>query len=108
MCSLYRKELVGEIKVGAADVLFKQFIADEIAGRIMMIPNGKDVAIETEKLVNKAYNQPTPTMIRSLDAIHVASALTIKASAVITTDKRLKEVASLMRIKGSALSCEFF
>ena len=61
----------------------------------MLIPNGLDVTAEAENLV-KLYSQPQPLFIRSLDAIHIASALVSQASTLVATDKRLRDVAVLM------------
>ena len=99
LCALHCKEQVRDIKTGAAKVLFKQLLNDESVGRIMLIPSSKDILTETEELIKKAYNQPNPIMIRSLDAIHIASALSMSASTIITTDKRLKEASLLMGFK---------
>ena len=97
--ALHRKEQVRDINPGAANALFKQLLADESAGRIIMIPGGKDIIAETEELVKKVYSQPKPIMLRSLDAIHIASALTVNASTLFTTDKRLKEASLLMGLE---------
>ncbi len=99
LCALYRKEYAGDLKSGAAAALFKRFLADENKGRIITIPNGRDVIAEAEILVQKAYKQPPALLIRSLDTIHIAAALASKASTVVATDQRLRNVAQLMGLK---------
>lgn len=99
LCALYRKEYAHDIKPGAASQLFKAFLADERAGRIITVPNGKDVALQAERLVKRAYAATPALPIRSLDAIHVASALASKATAVVATDARLRDVARQMGLK---------
>ncbi len=99
LCALYRKERSGDIKNGAADVLFKQFLTDESTRKIITIPKGKDVLIKAEEVVRQIYNQHPSVMIRSLDAIHLGSALASKASTMVTTDKRLKNVSLIMKLK---------
>jgi predicted nucleic acid-binding protein len=99
LCTLYRKETVGDIIQGGADILFKRYLEDTVAGRIVLVPNGRDVTTAAQRLVSYAYSQPKPTYIRSLDALHVASALAVNAEAVIATDKRLRKVAVLMGLQ---------
>ena len=96
LCTLYRKEHAGDLAAGAAAVLFDHFLGDIDAGRMVLIPNDLEVAQKAHTLLKQAYSQPQPLLIRSLDAIHVASALTAKATTVIATDARLREVAKLL------------
>ena len=96
LCTLYRKEHAGDLAVGAAESLFDRFLGDTDVGRIVLIPNGLEVTQRAHALVKQAYSQPQPLLIRSLDAIHVASALTAPATTVVATDTRLREVAKLL------------
>ena len=99
LCTLYRKEHAGDLAAGAAEVLFARFLADADAGRIVLIPNGLEATEKAHRLVQQAYSQPQPLLIRSLDAIHVASALTARATTVVATDTRLREVAKLLGLE---------
>jgi hypothetical protein len=38
-------------------------------------------------------------MVRSLDAIHVASAVTARAIVMVATDTRLRQVAAMAKLK---------
>lgn len=99
LCTLYRKQQVGDLVVGGATILFTRFLNDIASGRLILIPNGADVTAEAHALVQKAYSQPQPLLIRSLDALHVASALAAKATTVVATDTRLRSVAELMGLE---------
>ena len=96
LCTLYRKEHAGDLTAGAAAGLFNRFLGDIEAGRIVLIANGLEVTEKAHTLVQRAYSQPQPLLIRSLDAIHAASALTARATTVVATDTRLCEVAKLL------------
>jgi predicted nucleic acid-binding protein len=98
LCALYRKEHVGDLHPGAADLLYQHFRSDVVAGRIILVPDGSDVRVEAEKLVARAYSQGS-LFIRSLDALHVASALAVKATTFVATDARLGDAAVLMGLK---------
>ena len=95
LCALYRKERAGDLKPGGSKAVFRKFIADTNAGRIVTIPYGVDVAAEAETLVQLAFDQPKPIMVRSLDVIHVSSALAIGAKALVATDARLRRLTAL-------------
>ena len=90
-----QKELRGELKNGAADRLHKQFDADCIAGRWLLIPLGRDVLGKAEHVTKAAYRHRHPVSLRTLDAIHLASALLCKASQIVTTDDRMKQAAAI-------------
>lgn len=79
--------------------MFLKFLADADAGRIITAPYGRDVVEQTAKLVRLAFGRRRPPAIRTLDAIHVASALAIKAKALVSTDSRLREVAAAAGLK---------
>lgn len=99
LCAVYRKECAGDLKKDGAKAVFLKFLADADAGRIITAPYGRDVVEQTAKLVRLAFGRRRPPAIRSLDAIHVASALTIKAKAVVSTDSHLREVAAAAGLK---------
>lgn len=99
LCTLYRKEHAGDLVLGAAATLFARFLEDAAAGRVVLVPNGLDVTTQAQALVERAYRRPQPVLIRSLDALHVASALAARATTLVATDGRLREVAGLMGLE---------
>lgn len=101
LCTLYRKELESNVGPGSADLLFRQFLDNESAGRIVLVPNGRDVVAEAERLVKLCYTLTPPLVIRSLDVIHVASALVGKATTVVATDSRLLAAAGAVGLNVS-------
>lgn len=95
-CALHRKELLREIAPGTALRLYDKFLSDCAIGRILRVPFGNDVIARAAEVVRVASQRRSkPILIRSLDAIHIASALVINASTLVAADSRLREVASL-------------
>lgn len=94
-CVLHRKEAAGDLRPGGAQAIFRKFAMDVKAARIITIPYGDDVAAQVQEVVALAFRRRRPVLIRSLDAIHVASALASRAKALIATDARLRQVAAL-------------
>ena len=74
----------------------KKFTADIEAGRIVLLPH--DSAIEThfQKLVLGLHRRQPPVVIRTFDAIHLATAELLGASEVITTDLRMRDGAAAL------------
>jgi uncharacterized protein len=97
LCAFERKERIGELKSGGATAAFEQFLNDTRRGRIIEIPYGRDVVEEARKLLGRISGPQA--LIRSLDMIHVASAIVAKAKSVVATDLRLRQVASCASLK---------
>ena len=97
LCALERKERNGDLKSGGANAAFERFLNDTRRGRIVEIPYGRDVLEEARKLFG--YVSDRRILIRSLDMIHIASAIAVKAKSVVATDSRLRQVASLASVK---------
>lgn len=95
LCALLRKERELGLPSGEADSLFADFQSDCKAGRFVLVPNDGRVIQEAEKLAKRAYAEPKPILIRSLDLIHLASSSVAQASTLVTTDKRLRDLAVL-------------
>jgi uncharacterized protein len=99
--TFYRKESKGELAKGKAGQHVEEFAVDIEAGRIVIVPMSKVVTLRAEQVIKKGYTASKAIMIRALDIIHVASALASKASVLVTTDTRLREVALLRGLKVS-------
>lgn len=99
LCAFHRKEAGGDLRRGSAGALFRRFRSDCAAGRIVLIPYGTDVLEEAEKLARLAYAGRQPTPVRSLDLIHVASAVASGARRMVATDRRLRELAARTRLE---------
>jgi predicted nucleic acid-binding protein len=99
LCALYRKEHAGELKRGAAGIISRSLTADAEAGRFIVIPYGRDIVAQTETLVRLAFGRPQAVMLRALDAIHVASALTAREDVMVATDSRLRAAAALAGLR---------
>jgi predicted nucleic acid-binding protein len=84
---------------GKARQHLEYFFKDVKAGQIIIVPVSEDVTLRAEQVVKKGYTASGPIMIRALDVLHVATALASKASVLVATDTRLKDVALMMGLK---------
>ncbi len=96
LCVLYRKEQARALKPGGAKPIYQKFKSDVKAGRILTIPYSQDVEAEAEKLVRREYRLSQPVLMRSLDVIHISTALSSKITELVATDARLREIARLV------------
>jgi len=98
LCTLLRKEAAGDLKPGGGAALYRRFHRDARAGRVVLVPYGEDVAAEAERLAKVAFGEHRAIVIRSLDLVHVATAVVLGATALVATDKRLRALASVLRL----------
>jgi predicted nucleic acid-binding protein len=99
LCALFRKETEGVFKAGLAKVTYQRFRSDCETGRILLVPYGGDVLEEVERIIRIASTPRRPLMIRSLDLIHLATALVIKSTVLVATDQRLRTMGSRLKLK---------
>jgi predicted nucleic acid-binding protein len=99
LCAVYRKECIGDLKRGGALATYQRFLGDSREGRIVLVPYGEQVFTAAEEIVRLAFRRARPIMVRSLDAVHVASALTARARVMVATDTRLRQVAAMAKLK---------
>ncbi len=99
LCALYRKESNRELKPGSARAALQRFQADSTAGRLVAVPYGEDVIDAAAKIVREAYLGAQPVTLRSMDAIHVASAMVVGSKTMVVTDARFRDVALMAKIR---------
>ena len=98
--ALHQKESRGDLKAGSAERVLKQFHADCAAGRWLLIPLGRDVLVRAAQLAKACYQRKPPVALRTLDGVHLATALLTKTAGLVTTDERMRQAA---RVLGLAL-----
>lgn len=91
--TLARKEHVGELKRDGSREILKRISEDIAAGRLSLVPFGDDVILESARIVRLGYGGKRPVMVRALDLIHLASAAVSRSKRIVTTDRRMRELA---------------
>jgi len=85
-----------EIGGRSAEQLFDDFHSDVEQGRIQLLPFGEDVAFEARKIAQQCYASSPPVFLRSLDGIHLATAMISKCRRILSTDNRMISAAALL------------
>ena len=96
--ALRRKELRREIRPGTADLLYDAFVDDVGKGRIFVVPLGGDVLDAARDLARACYARKEPILLRTLDGLHLASALIARTSGIVTTDALMERAARFLRL----------
>lgn len=99
LCALFRIESEGRLEPGGLKVYQDRFTADEDAKIVRFAPLGKSVLKEVTDLLIKTQLQTPALALRSLDTIHVATALNLRAQTIISTDARMRRVAEKVGLR---------
>lgn len=94
--ALTGKERRGELRPGQAEHLFETFLSDVTAGELLIVDCNHAAAAEARRAVRACSRFSPPVAIRSLDAIHLGSAIAVRATAIVTVDKRLRQAAKVV------------
>lgn len=91
--TLRRKEAKNELATGTANTLYQLFESSVRNGEIRLV-SFDVIRTEFETLLEHLYGAALP-MLRTLDAIHLATARTINEPEIAATDTRLRETAAI-------------
>jgi predicted nucleic acid-binding protein len=94
--TLWRMECDGKITEGSASTAITLFDKRVEENSCRLIRFDESVRDEFERVVRRCYSQVPPVLVRTLDALHVASAGASGETEIVATDKRLREAAALM------------
>lgn len=93
-----QKEQRGDIKPGGAQALIRLFRRDMKEGRFVLYPVGRDVLSTAATIASSCYHARPPIPLRTLDGLHLATALLLKCRAIATADSRMKAAAALLKL----------
>ncbi len=94
-----QKEIRGELKKGGAKILISHLHDDLKEGILTLLPLGSDVIEESIRIGALCYQQTDPFFLRTLDSLHLATAVVFKQKAIMTADTRMKEGAKRIGLK---------
>ena len=97
--AIVRKEIDGAIPPLSAETVFAKFRSDVKAGRIVLLP--VDGAVETHfrSMVPQLHRRQPSIKIRTADAMHLATAVVLAATEVVTTDSHMRDGAAALGFK---------
>jgi predicted nucleic acid-binding protein len=84
-----QKELRGELIPGSARKLWTMFQKDLKDGQFRLFPVGSDVLKQAVEIASHCIRAKPAIPLRTLDAIHLSTAMLLKCSHMATTDQRM-------------------
>ena len=95
-CVLHRKEFARAIPPDAAELAYRKFHNDFENAVLKLIPYGRDVTLEFDRVVRICYRARPVVPIRALDGLLLASALTARMTDLVSTDLRMRDAGVLL------------
>ena len=98
-CAFWRKEIAGAVRHGTSEILFQNFLRQIEAGDFKLILYDPRVKSRAIGVVHHCYGAPSPVMIRSLDALQIASALESGTTEMVSADLRMRDGGTLFGLR---------
>lgn len=97
--ALHAKEARSEIPKGSASIILQRFQGDLQTGRFLLIPLGSDIKSRTKEIASRLLKSNPPVFLRTLDGIHLATALEMGKPELHTADKKMAWTACKLGIR---------
>src|SRR5438552_9605443 len=91
-----RKEAEGILPAGTAQTTYNELLQDVAANDVRLIDLDATVEQDYGQVLNLCYQQTPSLPLRTLDALHLASARASGETEIVATDKRLRDAAKLL------------
>ena len=91
-----RKEADAALAAGGADLLYRTLAADFADSLVEAVADSPDVEREFGRVLNACLAQSPPIFVRTLDALHLASALVAGEREFVTADIRQRAAAQFL------------
>jgi predicted nucleic acid-binding protein len=91
-----RKEAEGILQPGTAQILCNELLQDVAAGEVQLVELSADVERTYGQVLTACYQHSPMIPLRTLDAIHLASARADGQTELVATDKRIRDAAKLL------------
>jgi predicted nucleic acid-binding protein len=92
----HRKESEGALPTEGAEILYKRITQDVAAGKIAVVDINSDIEQEYRRILISCFQNKPAMPMRTLDAIHLATARFASESEIVATDKRLRDAAKML------------
>lgn len=93
-----RKESEGILRPGYAEQLYTQLLRDITAGELRLVELDGEVEQEYGQVLGACYQQAPPIPLRTLDAVHLATARVAGETELVATDRRMRDAAKLLAL----------
>ncbi|MCX6934767.1 MAG: type II toxin-antitoxin system VapC family toxin [Verrucomicrobia bacterium] len=94
-----RKEGDGQIRPGGSGPLLERFEADEASGKFRLVALGSEVLKRAEQVGRTCLRGERGILLRTLDGLHLATAVLCGCKTIVTTDERMRAGAKKIGLK---------
>lgn len=94
-----RKELAGAIQPNGAETVWQELEADIASGWLRVVEATEQVMLEFDRVMATCYRHSPPVPVRTMDALHLASARVAGETEIVGTDKKLRDAAVVLGFK---------
>jgi|ERR1017187_3703019 predicted nucleic acid-binding protein len=91
-----RKEAEGILQSEAAQTLYNELLQDVATGEVRLIELGADIERAYGQVLTLCYQHSPMIPLRTLDALHLASARADGQTELVATDRRMRDAAKLL------------
>ncbi len=98
-CVLHRKEFARTIPSDTAELVYRRFYDHVEDAVLKVVPYGRDVALEFDRVVRVCFRTSPVVPIRALDGLLLASALIARTSDLVSTDSRMRAAGVLLGLR---------
>lgn len=95
--ALQQKVMRKELGAAEATRLQNRFLADLDRGHLALMPFGSDIQSEAARIARICYRRKPPIPLRTLDGLHLATAVLAKCRILATTDGRMGKAARILK-----------
>ncbi|HXP62740.1 MAG TPA: type II toxin-antitoxin system VapC family toxin [Dongiaceae bacterium] len=89
----FRKEADGLLRPRFAETILQKLAAHVQSGGVRVVESDLPVLAEFDRIIAACYRRNPALRVRTLDALHLASARVAGQSEIVATDRRLREAA---------------
>lgn len=97
--ALQRKEFMGAIPAGTAEMAYRKVCHQVEDAVLQVIPYGRDVALEFDRIIRACYKARPAVPIRAMDGLLLASAISARVSDLVSTDSRMRNAGLLLGLR---------
>jgi predicted nucleic acid-binding protein len=97
--ALRRKESEGVLIPGGAATIHQQLLQHALNRQITIIEFTSGVENKFRDVLEQCFKKAPPLLVRTMDAIHLASALVASETEIVVTDKRMRDCAAMLGLK---------
>lgn len=97
--ALWAKEFARAVPASFAEIAYREFQLDIETAILAIVPFGRIVQHEFDRIIPICYGATPPIPVRTLDGLLLASALIAKTPELVSTDARMRRGAAFLGLR---------